>query len=127
MFIDRMLKEIYPKESQDAFLKNLTAFDEGAREAYGNVFLECSEDEKIAYFKKHHDDALQNKSGNYSSGFWNSAVKDSKPFLLELKELTLLGFFTSEPGATQVLQYNQVPGPYKGCVPLSTVGKTWAT
>jgi hypothetical protein len=46
---------------------------------------------------------------------------------VELKELTLLGFFTSEPGATEVLQYNQVPGPYKGCVPLTEVGKQWAT
>jgi hypothetical protein len=44
-----------------------------------------------------------------------------------MKELTLLGFFTSEPGATQVLQYNQVPGPFKGCVPLTEVGKQWAT
>jgi hypothetical protein len=43
------------------------------------------------------------------------------------KELTLLGFFTSEPGATQVLQYDPVPGAYHGCVPLEEVGKTWAT
>jgi gluconate 2-dehydrogenase gamma chain len=44
-----------------------------------------------------------------------------------MKELTLLGFFTSEAGATKVLQYNQVPGPFKGCVPLTEVGKAWAT
>jgi hypothetical protein len=44
-----------------------------------------------------------------------------------MKELTMLGFFTSEPGATQVLQYEAVPGAYKGCVPLSEVGRTWAT
>jgi hypothetical protein len=48
---------------------------------------------------------------------------------LMAKELTLLGFFTSEPGATQVLQYIAVPGSYKGCVPLAEAGngKTWAT
>jgi hypothetical protein len=44
-----------------------------------------------------------------------------------IKELTCLGFFTSEPGATQVLQYEAVPGAYHGCVPLAEVGKTWAT
>jgi hypothetical protein len=44
------------------------------------------------------------------------------------KELTLLGFFTSEPGATQVLQYVPIPGSWHGCVPLSEAGngKTWA-
>ena len=52
-----------------------------------------------------------------------------RPFILMMKELTMLGFFTSEPGATQVLQYVPVPGAYKGCVPLSEAGngRTWAT
>ena len=44
------------------------------------------------------------------------------------KELTLLGFFTSEPGATQVLQYEPVPGAYHGCIPIAEAGngKQWA-
>jgi gluconate 2-dehydrogenase gamma chain len=127
MFIDNMIKEIYPKESQDAFLKGLSDFDNGARENYGKAFVDCSDEEKLTYFKKQHD-AVINKSGSgYSGSFWASTDKNTKPFIVELKELTLLGFFTSEPGATKVLQYNQVPGPYKGCVPLTEVGKTWAT
>ena len=45
------------------------------------------------------------------------------------RELTLLGYFLSKPGATQVLQYNPMPGPFKGCVPLKEAGngKTFAT
>lgn len=127
MFIDRMLKEVYPKESQDAFLKNLSDFDNGAREAYNNAFLDCSDDQKISYFKEQHDTAVGNSGSGNSSGWWNAGVQTSKPFMIELKELTLLGFFSSEAGATKVLQYNQVPGPYRGCVPLAEVGKTWAT
>ncbi len=127
MFIDRMLKEVYPKESQETFLKNLAAFDEGARTANGRIFLDCGDQEKIDYFRKEHDNALQGNAVVGSSGWWNAGVKENKPFILELKELTLLGFFTSKPGATQVLQHNQVPGPYKGCVPLKEVGKAWAT
>jgi hypothetical protein len=44
------------------------------------------------------------------------------------KELTLLGFFTSQVGATQVLQYVAVPGSYHACIPLEEAGngKTWA-
>ncbi|HEU4375831.1 MAG TPA: gluconate 2-dehydrogenase subunit 3 family protein, partial [Telluria sp.] len=34
-----------------------------------------------------------------------------------MKQLTLLGFFTSEPGSTRVLRYRPVPGKYKGIVP----------
>jgi hypothetical protein len=41
----------------------------------------------------------------------------------------MLGYFSSEPGATQVLQYEAVPGKYNGCIPLNEAGngKTWAT
>jgi hypothetical protein len=34
-----------------------------------------------------------------------------------MKQLTLLGFFTSEPGATKAVRYIPVPGRYDGCVP----------
>ena len=52
-----------------------------------------------------------------------------RPFILMTRELTLLGYFVSQPGATQVLQYNPLPGPFRGCVPLAEAGngKTWAT
>jgi hypothetical protein len=33
------------------------------------------------------------------------------------KQLTLLGFFTSEAGTTRVTHYRPIPGPYKGVVP----------
>lgn len=44
-----------------------------------------------------------------------------------MKELTLLGYYWSEPGATQELNYVQVPGKWDACIPFAEVGKTWAT
>jgi hypothetical protein len=49
-----------------------------------------------------------------------------KPFGL-LKEYVTVAFFTSRPGATQTLRYDPNPGPYKGCIPVSQVGRGWAT
>jgi hypothetical protein len=43
-----------------------------------------------------------------------------------MKELTLVGYYTSEPGATQELRHEKVPGRYQGCVPLSEIGRAWA-
>jgi gluconate 2-dehydrogenase gamma chain len=126
-FIDSLLKDAYTKEDQDNFIKNLTAFNDGSKNDHGNSFIECDKSEQLEYFRKLHDETVKTATGGGSSGFWNAANKNSKPFILELKELTLLGFFTSQPGATEVLQYKQVPGPFKGCVPLKEVGKTWAT
>lgn len=48
------------------------------------------------------------------------------PFWRTMKELTLVGYYTSEAGATQELRYAAVPGRYEGCVPLAQVGRAWA-
>lgn len=44
-----------------------------------------------------------------------------------VKRLTLLGYFTSEPGATKALHYDPVPGAYRGSVPAGPTTKAWAT
>ena len=126
-FIDSMLKEVYTKEDQDKFLQGLSEFEAEAQKEYRDSFASCSHENQIALFRKHHDAAVAALGTGGPTGWWNTAGGADKPFVLKVKELTLLGFFTSEPGATQVLQYNQVPGPFKGCVPLSEVGKAWAT
>jgi gluconate 2-dehydrogenase gamma chain len=43
-----------------------------------------------------------------------------------MREMTLLGYFTSEPIGKNVLHYDPIPGRYDGCIPLSEVGnKAW--
>jgi glucoside 3-dehydrogenase (cytochrome c) hitch-hiker subunit len=44
-----------------------------------------------------------------------------------LRELTLLGFFTSEVGCTQAAAYVAVPGDYRGCIDLAPNQRAWAT
>jgi len=44
-----------------------------------------------------------------------------------MKQLTLFGYFTSKPGATQALRYVAVPGHYDGCMPYKKGDKAWAT
>ncbi len=124
-FIDGMLFEVYPTAAKENFMKGLATFNEEAKKEYGDNFADCTAEQKIAFVKKQHD-ALGGKT-DATQTWYRAGNKDGRPFLVEMRELTLVGFFTSEPGATKTLQYNQVPGPFKGCVPLAEVGKTWAT
>jgi len=126
-FIDQIIRETYTKEQQENFLKGLAEFDAEAKKEYNDNFTACSAEQRVAFTKKQHDATFANGVEGGSAGWWNTKRDADKPFILKVKELTILGFFTSEPGATKVLQYNQVPGPFKGCVPLAEVGKTWAT
>ena len=61
------------------------------------------------------------RSGSGASSEWRRNA------LGLLRELTLLGYFTSEIGATQALAYDAVPGGYRGCLDLKPGQKAWAT
>ena len=126
-YIDAFIHEVYNKEDQDEFLKGLTDLDAEAKEQYGSSFLDCDATQQKEFVKKQNENALAGSTKGAAQGWWNAGSAAERPFILKIKELVLIGFFTSEPGATQVLQYNQVPGPFKGCVPLTEVGKAWAT
>jgi len=125
-FIDLMLKDCYKKEDQDRFIEGLTAFDAEAKKAYGDSFIYCKPEQQVELVTTVHAAAIAEEKEEKDA---KEDKEKKRPFILMTKELTLLGFFTSEPGATQVLQYIAVPGSYKGCIPLAEAGngKTWAT
>ena len=60
----------------------------------------------------------------------NVSEKDMKnftiyKFLLTVRSLSLLGYFTSEKIGKEVLNFDPIPGAYKACIPVSEVGNAW--
>jgi hypothetical protein len=115
-FIDTMMAEYYQEKEKNAFKDGLKKVDEEAKSAHGKAFVKLSEDEQDAVLTKF-DQAAYAENVN----------KDDPNFFKMMKELTVLGFCTSEEGATNFLKYEPVPGDYKGCIPYSEVGAAWAT
>ncbi|MBX2874082.1 MAG: gluconate 2-dehydrogenase subunit 3 family protein [Saprospiraceae bacterium] len=101
-FVDLMLKEAYNSEEQARFTEGLQSLTETCQEKHQKPFHNCSVAEQTALLTQ-----LENES-------------DSSPsFIRMAKELTLLGYFTSETIMNDVLNYNPVPGKYEGCVEAS--------
>lgn len=48
-------------------------------------------------------------------------------FYRDMKSTIATAYYMSEPGASEELAYEAVPGDWKGCVPLSDQPRTWAT
>jgi gluconate 2-dehydrogenase gamma chain len=121
-FIDLMLKDAYAKKDQDRFIAGLKQFDAQAQEQYGREFTQLDPAQRGALVRATHETATA-----FERSYTGTAALE-RPFVLMTKELTLLGYFTSQVGVTQVLQYNPLPGAYRGCVALSEAGngKTWA-
>jgi len=119
-FIDKMLNECYKKEDQERFKTGLAAFDEEAKKAHGDSFIYCKPEDQVTHITKSLTAAIEERKTNPGS---------KRPFILMAKELTMLGYFSTQVGAENVLQYEAVPGAYKGCIPLKEAGngRTWAT
>jgi hypothetical protein len=43
-----------------------------------------------------------------------------------MRALTIAGYFSSEIGATQALEYLPIPGRFEGAVPMQPGQKAWA-
>jgi len=76
----------------------------------------------LTELEEQHSDAAWYQLGNrVGNGFDSSA-----PFICQLKELTVVGFFMSEVGATQVLRHNPMPGQFDGETVLASDQPSWA-
>lgn len=52
--------------------------------------------------------------------------KTEPRFFAIVRDLTLLGYFTSEIGATQAYEYVDIPGRYDGCMDMKPGQRVWA-
>jgi len=113
-FIETMVNEVYSEVQRSEFLEGLDKFADDYRADIQSEFADGNDTEKYDFTYYQNRLAVEEDPAR-------------NPFFLSFKELTLLGYFTSEVGASEVLRYQAVPGNYEGCIPYDEVGKTWAT
>ena len=113
-FIDLMLADNYSLKDQKAFQTDLENFQQKAWRRFNRGFEKCSEGDKTILLTEEEDQSMDIYHKTYQ-----------KSFYLIIKELTLLGYFTSEYVMTNMLDYHPVPGKYEGCVPFTINGKVY--
>jgi hypothetical protein len=115
VFVDLALRDCYTAAEQKLFRGGLEALAAECATRHRRPFEACSPGERQALLAP-----LDAASYAPDTGARGS-------FIRILKDLTLVGFFTSRVGATQALAYEAVPGGFHGCLPLRPGQKGWAT
>jgi hypothetical protein len=116
-FIDLLLTEWHPAADRDRFLAGLAELDQQFQQRFGKRFLDGTIEEQTELLAKLDEEALTAR---------RSRVKDT-PFFGMMKEMTLAGYYTSEIGATEELQFQPATDKFEGCIPLErNGGRTWA-
>ena len=112
-FVDTLLSDHYPATERDRFLAGLADVDARAQSAHGQPFSQCSREQRVALLSEM--DARAYASSRGEDGW----------FFRRLKELTIVGYYTSEFGAMQELHVSPF-GAYRGDIPYASVGRAWS-
>jgi hypothetical protein len=111
-FIAKMIDDCYTPETAPAVRGMLREMQEEAQRQFGRELAALTPAQREQIVADHERRALAKKD------------KAANAFRV-LKELTLFGYFSSEPGATQALRYDPVPGAYHGSIPLRPEDRCW--
>ena len=112
-FLAKMVHDCYGTREQETFRQALKTIDLLAHEAQEVDFVSLDFEQKTELLTQLDREAAQSVPG------------ESVHFYSLLKQLTLLGYFTSEIGVTQALRCDPSPGDYNGCVPHKEGGPAW--
>ena len=136
-FMAIMVRDCYTPADQKIFVEGIGKLNDAANKKSGSKFVDLTPQQRTDLLvdldkeqkaftadrdKKLSADALAHKGeANYK------APELPNHYFRMMKQLTLMGYFTSEVGATKALRYIAIPGRYDGCVPYKKGDKAWAT
>ena len=115
-FIDRMLSRWFPESASDSFEAGLDDLQSRARRQFGDDFSSLATDSQDDLLRDLESEASAARSG--SSFSTNPARLDRQHYFDMLKWLTITGYYTSEVGMREELDFRVVPGRYDPCVEL---------
>jgi len=119
-YIDEAISNNFTDGERERFFADLPQVDSQSQAIGKANFVDLSQKQKDAVLTVLASEAKEVHKAN-------EANDTEEPHIFTtLRELTATGYFTSELVATEVLVYDPVPGPYKGCIPVSDVGGTYA-
>lgn len=117
-FIALMVADTYDAGEQQVFRDGMQTLEIACREMNGASFMSATPAQRLALLEK-----IDAEQMNHMK-----TLADDAPahYFRMMKELALLGYFTSEVGCKQAMRYVETPGRYEPCVPYAPGEKTWA-
>jgi hypothetical protein len=153
-FMALMVTDCYSPAEQKVFFDGMRKVDEAMRKAHNVSFMAATPEQRLAVLttldheqKRVMDareaadrkkkglspvvagDAAEAKAENVPGTPVAADTASPQPahYFRMMKELALLGFFTSKIGCTEVLRYVEAPGRFDPCIPYTPGAPAWAS
>jgi hypothetical protein len=135
-FMAVMVRDCYTPADQKIFLEGMAKLNDASNKQFSGKFLDITAAQRTNLLV-----ALDKEQKDYYTQQYKNVDADMAKhkgdtkyipgeipnhYFRMIKELTLLGYFTSEAGATKALRYLETPGHFDGCMPYKKGDKAWA-
>jgi len=117
-FMLLMVQDCYSSDNQIIFYEGIGQVEQASKQHYGKRFMQLDPHQRETLLLE-----IDREQEAYMK---QKQPKDPAHYFRMIKELTLLGYFTSEVGATQALRYVPVPRKFEGDIPYSKGDRGWA-
>ena len=117
-FMTVMINDCYEEKDQKIFHEGMNKLNDLSKKTYDASFMKLNEQQR--------HDLLVNLDKEQKEYMKNKKVEEPSHYFRMMKELTLLGYFTSEIGCTKARRYIETPGRFDGCIPYKKGDKAFA-
>jgi hypothetical protein len=130
-FMALMVTATYTEGDRQVFRAGLSQLDAACRAMHGAGFMQVSPAQRLALAEtldREQKTAMEERANATRSRAPAAPAVEGQPahYFRMMKELALLGYFTSEIGYTKAMRYIESPGRFEPCVPHAPGDKTWA-
>ncbi len=123
-FVEYMVQQWLSDAERKAFMLGLANIARDCQASHDKPFSDLSVNQQLAILTELEDQASD--SPWYDFANVQRQYIESAPFICQLKELTIFGFYSSEVGAKEVLRHDPMPMQFDGEFSLSEDDSTWS-
>ena len=117
-FMTVMVNDCYDEKDQKVFHEGMGKLNDFSEKTYDKSFMKLTPQQRHDLLVK-----LDSEQKEYMK---NKKKEEPSHYFRMMKELTLLGYFTSEIGCTQARRYVESPGKFVGDLPYKKGDKAFA-
>lgn len=148
-FMTVMVNDCYTAADQKTFHAGIKKLNEAADKKFKKSFVEATPAERLELLKEIEKSVAEynktaseqfktmtpeqktqmtmDRNKNATDPVTEKLKENPDYYYTMMKQLTLLGYFSSEIGCTKALRYIETPGKYDGAFPYKKGDKAWAT
>jgi hypothetical protein len=121
-FMALMVTDAYTPRNQQVFRDGMRRIEEACQREYSAPFVQARPEQRLALLQR-----LDAERQVEVDAAPSPSPEAPVHYFRLMKELALLGYFTSEIGYRQAMRYIETPGRYDPCAPHKSGEKIWAS